>query len=265
MTLAMVYYPLHCHLLERSFEEARQDVRDDYSGKMVRELHFKNLPLHIALQVGAPNELVIELYHAYPEAAHVKCVNGKTVLELATGTLRSEVREVLMGSCSPVSQISSNTYLRASIESFDDSLRRSNVREDFSGNNCIRASHTSSDTCPRTFVEIHHDSLQRSELREDLTGNCLRNSQNSSDTSRRASTQRSCDDSPWRSPNVMSANKRKSASTVSCDSSSSSYRYQQHPPNATIAAETTKSDKRSLAEMRALALREFLESMDTEL
>ena len=110
----MVYYPLHCHLIERKFNEARQDVRSDFSGKMVRERHFKNLPLHIALQVGAPQDLVIELYYAYPEAAYIKCSNGKTALELATGTLRSEVREILAGTFPP----------HASIESFDDSLRR---------------------------------------------------------------------------------------------------------------------------------------------
>lgn len=119
----MVYYSIHCHLIERRFDEAREDIRNDYSGKMVREKHGKNLPLHIALQVGAPYNIIFELYRAYPVAAHMKSSKGNTAIELATARCRPKARKILMSICRRGSRRSSGTFTRTCIQRHGSSLQ----------------------------------------------------------------------------------------------------------------------------------------------
>lgn len=118
----MVYTPLHCHLLERRYKDARDDLRSNQRDVMVRQRHSKNLPLHLALLIGAPDELVIDLYQAFPEAARLPASTGKTAIEIAKEKCRSgAVLSVICTDCIPI-----NAPTRRSI---DPSLRESATPE----------------------------------------------------------------------------------------------------------------------------------------
>lgn len=94
----MVYNSLHCGLIEKRFDDALVILRSDFNGLKVKEMHNRDLPLHMALLVGAPDKLVIAIYNAYPQAANVKSRDKKTALEIAKEKRRSiEVKDVLSG------------------------------------------------------------------------------------------------------------------------------------------------------------------------
>eukprot|EP00816_Leptocylindrus_hargravesii_P001221 CAMPEP_0196817352 /NCGR_PEP_ID=MMETSP1362-20130617/60167_1 /TAXON_ID=163516 /ORGANISM="Leptocylindrus danicus, Strain CCMP1856" /LENGTH=138 /DNA_ID=CAMNT_0042195017 /DNA_START=130 /DNA_END=547 /DNA_ORIENTATION=+ len=95
----MVYNSLHCLLIERRFDEAKIDVLNDLNKKMVKEPHINgDMPLHIALLLDAPDELVISIYNAYPQAANLNSHDGQTVMEIVKKRRRSaQVKNVLSG------------------------------------------------------------------------------------------------------------------------------------------------------------------------
>jgi len=94
----MTFNSLHSHLIERRFDEAKRDVADDVNNVMVKVLRNRDMPLHMSLLVGAPDDLVISIYKAYPEAVNMKSREGKTVQELMNERNRSaKVKNVIGG------------------------------------------------------------------------------------------------------------------------------------------------------------------------
>mmetsp|Transcript_27686 Transcript_27686/g.42928 ORF Transcript_27686/g.42928 Transcript_27686/m.42928 type:complete len:243 (+) Transcript_27686:106-834(+) len=236
----MVYYPIHCHLIERRFDEAYLDVKNDLSGMTLREKHLEgSLPLHIAIQVGAPDDLVIAIYLAYPEAANIGGPNGKTALELASGIHRRKIREVLMGNCDT-----------------DDSQC---VTDTFACNNSIencnsfrRTQEMTTITDEKKYISIASCDSSSSSLYQHppkvATGcTCTRTSDLSCDSCQHFSKLRFADE-------------KMDSTTVSCDGSSA----YQHPPILTNSDENHKrNNQREMAEMRAAALLAYLKSRDT--
>ena len=86
----MVYHPLYLHLSERNFEKAKLVLSNNKnSGVLVQEKIKGDHPLHTALRVDAPDELVIALYEAYPEAASSRGRDNLTAIRLAEEKRRS--------------------------------------------------------------------------------------------------------------------------------------------------------------------------------
>lgn len=119
----MVYNSLHSHLIERRFDEAKLDViKHDLNSALTKEMHNRDLPLHMALLVDAPDELVIAIYNAYPEAANVKSHDKKTALEIAQEKRRlAEVCDTISGKEHPSPRKSRRRsslgrYMRSSLD-----------------------------------------------------------------------------------------------------------------------------------------------------
>eukprot|EP00816_Leptocylindrus_hargravesii_P004937 CAMPEP_0196806494 /NCGR_PEP_ID=MMETSP1362-20130617/6401_1 /TAXON_ID=163516 /ORGANISM="Leptocylindrus danicus, Strain CCMP1856" /LENGTH=116 /DNA_ID=CAMNT_0042179995 /DNA_START=185 /DNA_END=535 /DNA_ORIENTATION=- len=65
---------------------------------MAKEMLNDDLPLHIALFVNAPDDIIIALHQAYPDGAKIKSSKGKTAIQIAVDTKRSDVvQDILCG------------------------------------------------------------------------------------------------------------------------------------------------------------------------
>merc|ERR1712226_1276963 len=126
MGIIMVYNSLHCLLIERRFDEAKIDVLNDLNKKMVKEPHINgDMPLHIALLLDAPDELVISIYNAYPQAANLNSHDGQTVMEIVKKRRRSaQVKNVLSGKGVNSSRINIHDLRSSSNASERSSVRR---------------------------------------------------------------------------------------------------------------------------------------------
>merc|ERR1719223_1978605 len=80
---------------------------------MVKIRYNRDMPLHMALLVDAPDDLVISIYKAYPEAANLMSREGKSALQLAIEKRRSDkVQRMLRGEKSSSIRSPSRASLR---------------------------------------------------------------------------------------------------------------------------------------------------------
>eukprot|EP00814_Leptocylindrus_danicus_P002523 CAMPEP_0116034102 /NCGR_PEP_ID=MMETSP0321-20121206/19399_1 /TAXON_ID=163516 /ORGANISM="Leptocylindrus danicus var. danicus, Strain B650" /LENGTH=116 /DNA_ID=CAMNT_0003510333 /DNA_START=187 /DNA_END=537 /DNA_ORIENTATION=+ len=77
---------------------------------MAKEMLNNDLPLHIALFVHAPDDIIIALYQVYPDGAKIKSSKGKTAIQIAVDTKRSDVvQDILCGRRQPAAATTGRT------------------------------------------------------------------------------------------------------------------------------------------------------------
>lgn len=83
------YNALHSRLIERCYKDALSELTNDSKGHMAKQMLNNDLPLHIALNINAPDDLVVALYKAYPQGAKMRASDGKTAIQIAAKMERS--------------------------------------------------------------------------------------------------------------------------------------------------------------------------------
>mmetsp|Transcript_25591 Transcript_25591/g.38221 ORF Transcript_25591/g.38221 Transcript_25591/m.38221 type:complete len:135 (-) Transcript_25591:344-748(-) len=87
----MVYNPLHRFLLEQRFDKAMCVLRNNSDREELAKIKVDgDLPLHTALRVEAPDDMVIALLECYPEAANIPGRDNLTAKWLAEEKKRSK-------------------------------------------------------------------------------------------------------------------------------------------------------------------------------
>mmetsp|Transcript_6120 Transcript_6120/g.8898 ORF Transcript_6120/g.8898 Transcript_6120/m.8898 type:complete len:202 (-) Transcript_6120:290-895(-) len=163
----MVYTSLHCHILEKRYDEVRNDLLSEQINDMVRSRHNKDLPLHLALLNGAPDQLVIDIFKAFPGAANVPSSTGKTAIEIAKEK-KSPTDAVLKIMC--LDYVHCNAHVPTRDEPARASSRtsapakkekwRSRFQKSLSRGDSYRSEEESSSSSSRCLVFAHDTSRQ---------------------------------------------------------------------------------------------------------
>jgi len=76
MTLSK--YSIHSHLMERNWVGLEHDLHRSASQAALKESCHGGLALHIAIQLNAPDNIILDMIRIYPAAVTRKDRNGET-------------------------------------------------------------------------------------------------------------------------------------------------------------------------------------------
>ena len=93
----MVYNALHGQIIEKEWDQVRNVLMKDVTGKMVKQKTVNgDLPLHMSLKARAPTDVLMKVIKAYPVAVIIPSSDGETPLNIAERLyITKDVRDIL--------------------------------------------------------------------------------------------------------------------------------------------------------------------------